>query len=52
MTVNPQLSVGAKLLLVLAMYLGRVGVLLGMSALLGEAKPRLVQYPEENLLVG
>jgi trk system potassium uptake protein len=52
MTTNPQLSVGSKLLLILAMYLGRVGVLLGMSALLGTVKPRLVSYPEENLLVG
>jgi trk system potassium uptake protein len=45
-------SVSAQLLLVLVMYIGRVGVLLLMSALLGDPKPSFVDYPEENLLVG
>jgi trk system potassium uptake protein TrkH len=31
---------------------GRVGVLLLMSALLGDPKPSAIDYPEENLLVG
>jgi trk system potassium uptake protein TrkH len=46
------LSVGAKLVLVSTMYIGRVGVLLLMTALLGDPRPSQVQYPEENLLVG
>jgi trk system potassium uptake protein len=46
------LSVFAKLVLVAQMYIGRVGVLLMMSALLGDPKPSFVRYPEENLLVG
>jgi trk system potassium uptake protein len=45
-------SVPAQLILVLVMYIGRVGVLLLMSALLGDPKPSFVDYPEENLLVG
>jgi trk system potassium uptake protein TrkH len=46
------LSVGAKLVLVATMYIGRVGVLLLMTALLGDPRPSRVHYPEENLLVG
>jgi trk system potassium uptake protein len=46
------LSTFAKLVLVAQMYVGRVGVLLMMSALLGDPKPSFVRYPEENLLVG
>ena len=46
------LSTGAKLVLVATMYIGRVGVLLLMTALLGDPRPSRVHYPEENLLVG
>lgn len=46
------LSTVAKLVLVATMYIGRVGVLLLMGALLGDPKPSAVRYPEENLLVG
>lgn len=42
----------AKLVIVVTMYVGRVGVLLLISALLGDPKPSVVNYPEENLLVG
>ena len=42
----------AKILLVLTMYVGRVGVLLLMASLLGDPRPSAVRYPEENLLVG
>lgn len=45
-------SIPGQLLLVLVMYIGRVGILLLMSALLGDPKPTFVNYPEENLLVG
>jgi trk system potassium uptake protein TrkH len=44
-------SIG-KLTLVATMYIGRVGVLLLMGALLGDPSPSAVRYPEENLLVG
>jgi trk system potassium uptake protein len=45
-------SVLGQLILILTMYMGRVGVLLLMSAILGDPKPSFVHYPEENLLVG
>ena len=50
--ITAQLSIFSKLVIVVAMYIGRVGVLLLISALLGEPKPTLVNYPEENLLIG
>jgi len=46
------LSVAGQLLIVVIMYIGRVGILLSMSAILGDPKPSFVNYPEENLLVG
>ncbi|AFZ60613.1 ATPase [Anabaena cylindrica FACHB-243] len=46
------ISTAAKLILIVTMYIGRVGVLLLMSALLGDPRPSRVHYPEENLLVG
>lgn len=46
------LSIFAKLVLVATMYIGRVGVLLLMGAVLGDPSPSAVRYPEENLLVG
>ncbi|MFM7426169.1 MAG: TrkH family potassium uptake protein [Elainella sp.] len=42
----------SKLVLVAVMYIGRVGVLLLMSAVLGDPTTTSVNYPEENLLVG
>lgn len=42
----------AKLVLIVTMYIGRVGVLLLMSAILGDPSRSVVHYPEENLLVG
>ncbi|OLP18908.1 ATPase [Leptolyngbya sp. 'hensonii'] len=46
------LSAIAKLVLIATMYIGRVGVLLLMAALLGDPKPTTLRYPEEELLVG
>ncbi|HEY9668376.1 MAG TPA: TrkH family potassium uptake protein [Coleofasciculaceae cyanobacterium] len=46
------LSVAAKLVLVATMYVGRVGVLLLMTALVGNPRLSRIHYPEENLLVG
>ncbi|MTJ17510.1 MULTISPECIES: TrkH family potassium uptake protein [unclassified Dolichospermum] len=45
-------SIAAKLILILTMYIGRVGVLLLMSSILGDPRPSRIHYPEENLLVG
>jgi trk system potassium uptake protein TrkH len=50
--ITSSISVAAKLIIIVTMYIGRVGVLLLMSALLGDPKPSAIQYPEENLLVG
>ncbi len=46
------LTAGGKLVLVATMYIGRVGVLLLISAFLGNPKPSAIHYPEESLLVG
>lgn len=46
------LSTFAKLVLVATMYIGRVGVLLLIGAILGDPTPSTIRYPEENLLVG
>lgn len=46
------LSAPAKLILIVTMYVGRVGVLLLMSAVIGNSRPSSVAYPESNLLVG
>jgi len=50
--ITPSVSAAAKVILIVTMYVGRVGVLLLMAALLGNPRPSSVQYPEENLLVG
>lgn len=46
------LSGFSKLVLIATMYIGRVGILLLMAALLGDPSPSRIHYPEENLLVG
>jgi trk system potassium uptake protein TrkH len=50
--ITANISVLAKLILIATMYVGRVGVLLLMSAVLGDPRPSRIHYPEENLLVG
>ncbi|MFQ4144549.1 TrkH family potassium uptake protein [Chlorogloeopsis sp. ULAP02] len=50
--ITGSVSTAAKLILIVTMYIGRVGVLLLMSAVLGDPRPSRVHYPEENLLVG
>ena len=42
----------SQLLLVLAMYTGRVGIILFMASIVGDPQPSAIEYPEENLLVG
>lgn len=50
--ITSQISTFGQLVLIATMYIGRVGVLLLMNALLGSPSPSAIQYPEENLLVG
>ncbi|MGK7872491.1 MAG: TrkH family potassium uptake protein [Xenococcaceae cyanobacterium] len=50
--ITASLSSLAKLILIITMYTGRVGVLILMAAIVGEPPPSVIQYPEENLLVG
>jgi trk system potassium uptake protein TrkH len=50
--ITGSVSVWAKLILIATMYIGRVGVLLMMAAILGDPRPSNIHYPEENLLVG
>lgn len=50
--ITAKLSVAGKLIIISTMYIGRVGILLLMGAILGDPKPSSVKYPEENLLVG
>ncbi|ELS02259.1 potassium uptake protein, TrkH family [Xenococcus sp. PCC 7305] len=52
MGITAGLSTGAKLILVLAMYIGRVSILIVIAAIIGDARPTSLQYPKENLLVG
>ncbi|MEB3251241.1 MAG: TrkH family potassium uptake protein [Cyanobacteriota bacterium] len=50
--ITAKLSAFSQVVIIVTMYLGRVGVLLFMAALLGDPKPTVVQYPEEDLLIG
>ena len=50
--ITAKLSTFSQVVIIVTMYLGRVGVLLFMAALLGDPKPTAVQYPEEDLLIG
>lgn len=46
------LSPISQLVIIMMMYLGRVGVVLFMAAIVGDPKPHVINFPEENLLVG
>ncbi|MGH2412121.1 MAG: TrkH family potassium uptake protein [Microcystaceae cyanobacterium] len=52
MGITASLSPMAQLVLVMTMYIGRVGIILLMAAIVGDPDPTLINYPEENLLVG
>jgi trk system potassium uptake protein len=52
MGITADLTPVSKLVLVATMYIGRVGVLLLIAALLGDPKSTAIRYPEESLLVG
>ncbi|ESA33541.1 potassium uptake family [Leptolyngbya sp. Heron Island J] len=50
--ITSELSTLGQLVIIGTMYIGRVGILLLMSALLGDPRPSTIHYPEEDLLVG
>ena len=50
--ITADLSTLGQLFIILTMYTGRVGVLLLMSALLGDPSPSVIHFPEEDLLTG
>lgn len=50
--ITDQFSLLGQLVLIGTMYVGRVGILIFMSALLGAPRPSNIHYPSENLLVG
>jgi len=50
--ITAAVSTFSKLVLIVTMYVGRVGVLMLMLAILGDPKPSAINYPQENLLVG
>lgn len=53
MGLTPSLHVASRLLLILFMYLGRVGVLtLGVAVLMRHREPPRIAYPEEQVMVG
>lgn len=52
MGITGELSLWSQMVLIVTMYLGRVGVILFMAAIVGDSRPKVIQYPPENLLVG
>jgi trk system potassium uptake protein TrkH len=50
--ITATLSGFAKIIIILTMYIGRVGILVFMAAIFGDPLPSSLKYPEENLLVG
>lgn len=50
--ITADLSTLGQLLIIVTMYIGRVGILILMSALLGDPSPSSIHYPEEDLLTG
>ncbi len=50
--ITGELSALGQLIIIVTMFVGRVGILIFMGAIFGEKRPTSLQYPEENLLVG
>ena len=50
--ITSSFAVASKVILVFAMYIGRVSILILIAAIIGDPSPSTLQYPEENLLVG
>ncbi|MFN5513626.1 MAG: TrkH family potassium uptake protein [Cyanobacteriota bacterium] len=52
MGITASLAPLSQVVIIAMMYIGRVGVVLLMAAIVGDPKPTMIQYPEENLLIG
>lgn len=52
MGITANLSAISQLLIIGMMYIGRVGVILLIAAIVGDPRPTTLKYPEENLLIG
>ncbi|NUN63871.1 ATPase [Pseudanabaena biceps] len=50
--ITSSLSSVGQLVIIATMYIGRVGVLLLMSAIFTDTRPSLIKYPQESMLVG
>ncbi len=50
--ITPELSAAGKVVIIIAMFLGRLGVLTISLALAGPVKPAHFDYPAENVMVG
>jgi len=50
--ITATVSQWAHLILIVTMYIGRVGIWLLMASLLGDSQPNQIKYPEQDLLVG
>jgi len=50
--ITPQLPAGGQLVLVLLMFLGRVGTVTAAAALVLRSRPRPYRYPEERPIIG
>lgn len=50
--ITGNLSALGKLIIIVTMYIGRVGILIVINTLVKASSPSAIQYPEENLLVG
>lgn len=50
--ITPLLPEPAKILLIIMMFTGRIGLVLVATALAGRAKPLTYKYPKERLLIG
>jgi trk system potassium uptake protein len=50
--ITAKLSTAGQLFIISIMYIGRVGILLLMSALIGDPSPSVIHFPEEDLLTG
>ncbi len=50
--ITAKLAPLSQLVIIVTMYIGRVGIILLMAAVIGDPKPSMLHHPEENLLVG
>jgi trk system potassium uptake protein TrkH len=50
--ITASLSQFSKLVIILIMYIGRVGILLLMASFYQNTKPKVIRYSEEDLLIG